>query len=131
MSQRNQSGRGRRSLLTLALFIAVSNAASPASADPPPAAFGACATCHAVAPNAPSAVGPNLYGVFERRAGSTLGYNYSQALRQSGIVWTGPALRRFIENPTATAPGTTMPPGVGAMTPADRDAIVSYLAQLR
>ena len=35
----------------------------------------------------PHKVGPNLHGVVGRRAGTSEGFRYSEALAQSGIVW--------------------------------------------
>lgn len=122
--------RNQRDRLGVFLAFAAGWCASPAFADPP-AAFQACAACHAVAPNAPPGLGPNLHGVYGRRAATQPGYsNYSQGLRQSGVVWSHRSLQRFLENPAAIAPGTTMPPAAG-MSAAERDEVISYLAQLR
>ena len=126
----------REALLALAALAAMSqtearaDGPSAGARSAPPAAFGACSACHAVTPNAAPGIGPNLHGVVGRRAGAQAGFNFSPALRQSGVVWSRAELQRFLQNPAETVPGTTMP-GVGAMSAADREAIVAYLAELR
>jgi cytochrome c len=127
-------GRLRHGLLGLAIAAiapAEADADGPvASAPRAPAAFRACAACHAVSPAATPGIGPNLYGVVGRRAGALPGYGYSSALRQSGIVWSRAELERFMQDPAAAVPGTTMP-AAAPLAPADREAISAYLAALR
>lgn len=102
---------------------------SAAPSTPAPAAFARCASCHAAARGAGAEIGPNLYGVVGSRAGARPGYDYSPALRKSGVVWNRATLTRWLNNDQAVAPGTVMPNQ--ALTPADRDAIVSYLLTLK
>ena len=127
-------GRLRHGLLALAIAaMAPAEAAAdgPATSAPrAPEAFQACAECHEVNPAAPPGIGPSLYGVVGRRAGSLPGYAYSPALRQSGIVWSRAELERFMQDPAAAAPGTMMP-APEALSAADREAISAYLAALR
>lgn len=68
-----------------------------------------CTTCHAIGPNAPNKVGPELNGLFGRPAGSVPNYNYSKANRESGIIWTEEIFATYIRDPRATVPGTKMP----------------------
>lgn len=90
-------------------------------------AFAICAGCHNVDPALGNRFGPNLYGVFGRRAGSQPGYRYSTALTQSDIVWDEQTLDTFLRNPTAMFPGTRM---VNATAdPARRAAVIAYLKQ--
>jgi len=72
------------------------------------AAFRQCASCHAVGPSARAGFGPQLNGIVGRRAAATTDYNYSVALRDSGIVWTDETLAAYIRNPDALVPGTKM-----------------------
>src|SRR5262245_43918046 len=123
---KQQTGFIWRSLV-LAIGLVVTPTSAMAQQAPPPA-FQRCSACHAVTANAPAGVGPNLHGVFGRRAGSGAGFDYSDALRRSGVVWARPTLQRYLQDPSQAAPGTTMPPV--AMTEAEREAIISYLAQL-
>lgn len=70
-------------------------------------------------------VGPYLSGLYGRRAGGADFPGYSRALRESGIVWSDPTLRRFLADPQSAVPGTNMvSPGMASR--ADLDALVFY-----
>lgn len=91
-------------------------------------AFVACLPCHAAdSQNRPS--GPNLHGLFGRRAATVEGYFYSEPLKASGIVWDAETLDAFIANPSERVPGTFMLAGVP--DPARRAAIVDYVRNLK
>jgi cytochrome c len=85
-----------------------------------------CASCHAAAG---ASQGPSLKGVFNRKAGSLPGYNYSAALRGSGLVWNAPTLDRFLTDPAKLVPGTAM--AVQIPDPHQRRDLISYLATLK
>lgn len=86
----------------------------------------ACAGCHALQAGVRSA-GPELHGLFGRRAGSLPGYPYSAAMRDSGIVWSAKTLDRFIADPRRVVPGTSMAfPGIP--DPQIRARLIAYLA---
>ena len=55
-----------------------------------------------------SGFGPQLNAIAGRRAGSLKDFDYSTAMKQSGIVWDDKSLAAFIENPGKTVPGTKM-----------------------
>lgn len=65
-------------------------------------------TCHQLGENARNEVGPALNGVVGRPAGTYLGYDYSAATRESGLVWDGPTLARYLRSPRGGIPGTRM-----------------------
>ena len=71
-------------------------------------AFKQCASCHQVGVNARGGFGPQLNGLFGRRAGSTPDYNYSAAMKASGIVWDERTLAAFLHDPARLVPGTKM-----------------------
>jgi cytochrome c len=72
------------------------------------AMFQQCAACHAVA-RGRHLTGPSLAGVVGRKAGSAEGFTrYSDALKQSGLVWDDETLDAWLENPQQVAPGTSM-----------------------
>jgi len=103
-------------------------AGAPAeSATARPAAFAVCTACHSADPADGNRIGPNLAGVVGAKAGGQPGYNYSDALKSSGIVWTPDQLDRFIQNPRGLVPGTKMMIQ-GPKDPAARKAIIDYLA---
>jgi cytochrome c len=64
-----------------------------------------CMACHSLAKNA---VGPMHHGVFGRKAGSVAGYQYSAALKSSGLVWDDGTLDKWLTDPRALVPGTKM-----------------------
>ena len=71
-------------------------------------AFQPCASCHQLGPSARAGFAPQLNGVIGRRAGSTPDYNYSEAMKKSGRVWSDATLAAFIKDPEGTVPGTRM-----------------------
>jgi cytochrome c len=71
-------------------------------------AFARCASCHQVGPSARGGFGPQLNGIFGRRAASTADYRYSPAMKDSGIVWSDKTLAAFLGAPRAVVPGTKM-----------------------
>jgi len=70
--------------------------------------FRQCASCHQVGANARGGFGPQLNGLFGRRAGATADFAYSPAMKASGIVWDEQTLARFLANPDKAMPGTKM-----------------------
>ncbi|MBV8158507.1 MAG: c-type cytochrome [Dyella sp.] len=94
-------------LATLA-FHASANAASD-NIDAGREAFTRlCASCHHVGPSARGAFGPQLNGLFGRRAGSTADYRYSDAMKASNVVWSDATLSAFVQSPGKLVPGTKM-----------------------
>lgn len=92
-----------------------------------------CAICHAarLGPDNVEIVqqGPSLVGVLGRRAGTGTKFNFTQALRNSGLVWDTATLDRFLADPAAAVPGTIMPMAVAK--PEDRGAVIAYLVTLK
>jgi len=69
-----------------------------------------CSVCHTLVEDGANRAGPTLYKVFGREAGTLPGYNYSQALLQSEIIWDENTIGRlFGEGPDKVVPGTKMP----------------------
>lgn len=84
-----------------------------------------CGSCHTVASDARSGMGPNLSGVFGRRAAAVAGYNYSNAMQNSGLTWTRENLDAYLAAPARTVRGTRMMTTVA--NAADRAEIIRYL----
>ena len=72
-------------------------------------------------------LGPSLAGIMGRKAGTESAYNYSPAMKQSGLVWDGKTLDAYLADPQKLVPGNKMPfPGL--KTDHDRADIIAYLA---
>ena len=84
-----------------------------------------CTACHVLGR---SAQGPDLDGVVGRKAASLPGFNYSAALKASGLTWTRDELDKFLAGPARLVPGTSMRAMVA--DPAERRDLVAYLASL-
>lgn len=100
-----------------------------ANADNGKAAFAKCKGCHVVEKGKKSTVGPNLYGVVNRKKASAEGFTYSEAMKAKGGEWTFENLAAFIKNPKGYVPGTKMVfNGLG--DPAVEADVIAYLATL-
>jgi cytochrome c len=88
-----------------------------------------CAVCHS-AEAGQNKVGPSLFGVVGRKAGTVAAYTYSDAMKNSGITWTPDQLDKYLANPKGVVPNTKMI-FLGLKKPEDRKAIVDYLANLK
>lgn len=72
-----------------------------------------CKICHSLEKGAPNRVGPNLNGVFGRKAGTVAGFAYSDAMKNSGIVWDDDTLAKYLRDPKEALPGNRMSfPGI-------------------
>ena len=67
-----------------------------------------CCPCHSIGPGAANKVGPELNGLDGRHSGTAPDYNYSDANKNSGIVWNEATFKQYIKNPEAMIPGTKM-----------------------
>ncbi len=120
------------SLLTLAAGVAFAALAGTALAAGDPAAgekvFAKCKACHQVGEGAKNAVAPELNGIDGRKAGSVEGYNYSEAMKNSGITWNEASFKEFVKNPKAKVPGTKMI-FQGLASEKDQGDVWAYLSQ--
>ena len=67
-----------------------------------------CAGCHSIGKGARGGFGPQLNGVIGRPAGATPDYQYSDAMKHSGVVCTKDKLAAYIEAPKNVVSGTRM-----------------------
>ncbi len=88
-----------------------------------------CTVCHSAEPGQ-SKIGPPLFGVVGRKAGTTPNYTYSGAMMNSGLTWTTQQLDIYLADPTGVVPNTKML-FLGLKSAADRKALIAYLATLK
>ena len=83
--------------------------------------------CHSFVKN-DNRLGPTLYGVVGRKAGTQEGYGYTDSLKSSGVTWDEATLDKWIADPDAAIPGNGMSPPYSGLADADiRKKIVAYL----
>jgi cytochrome c len=89
-----------------------------------------CSICHSSARGGPTIVGPSLFGVVGRKAGSLAGFSYSPAMKGAGFTWTDDKLHEYLPAPAKLVPGNKMPFG-GVHNPVQVDDLVAYLGTLK
>ena len=85
-----------------------------------------CIACHS--PDA-NRVGPKHRGLVGRTAGTVPDFNYSKAVKSSGVVWSDETLDMWLTNPQAFIPGQRM--NFKVADPADRADLIAYLTTLK
>ncbi len=98
--------------------------------DPGAKVFRHCVACHTLKPGEGPRAGPSLWHIFGRRIATLPGYNFSPALTKMHIVWSKKTVAKLFEmGPAHYTPGTKMPEQtIGS--PADRKALVDFLARV-
>ena len=121
----------RSAAATLTLLAGL---ASAAAQDAPPAGdpalgekvFTKCRACHQIGEGAHNAVGPELNGLIGRHSASVPDYSYSEAMKNSGLVWDEATFKDYIRDPRAKVPGTKMS-FAGLNKQSDIDNVTAYL----
>jgi cytochrome c len=106
--QAKEERKMRVLVAAVAIIAASAGAAAAQDAQKGEQDFTVCRPCHAIGPDAANMLGPQLNGLDGRHAGSVPGYSYSDANKNSGIVWNQASFTRYIQNPQAVVPGTKM-----------------------
>jgi cytochrome c len=101
--------------------------AKAADAEHGKALFTACAACHN---DRADALGPNLKGVFGRKAAARDDFRYSGPMMRANLVWDDANLKAYIADPQSKVKGNRMPYG-GLASTTDVDDIVAYLKVLK
>lgn len=89
----------------------------------------ACAACHSFGKGEGAKVGPNLWGIVNRKRASMAGFSYSDAMTAKGGEWTYEDLNRFLWSPKKFVAGTKMG-FIGLKKPDERAAVIAYLKTL-
>jgi cytochrome c len=115
-----------RKIVLIGAALLIGNAAAAAEGDAVRGEkkFEDCVACHSLDRDAQS-VGPSLYGVFGRKAG-TADFRYSPAMKRSGITWTPETVETFVADPQAVVPANRMP-YAGMTSAGDRADLIAYL----
>ena len=90
--------------------------------------FIQCRACHSLRLGEPHKVGPNLYGIFNSKAATREGFNYSDEFIASTIVWNFSTLNLWLEKPYVLIPGNRMVFS-GMNKEKDRLDLIAYLHQ--
>lgn len=93
--------------LSLAWSLAVGSAQAAGNPDEGRKAFAKCRACHQLEAGK-HAVGPSLKGVFGRKAGTTEGFKYSDAMKNSGISWNDETIAAYLADPKGYIKGNKM-----------------------
>ena len=117
--------------VVLALFgIAVCAQAGGDAAAGQKVYLSRCQSCHSVQKGGPNKLGPLLFGIMGKKAGTLPGYAYSRPLKTANIVWTDDAVRGWLKQPNRTLPGTRMA-FAGLSNPKQIEDLIAYLHSLK
>ena len=98
----------RISIVTAALIAASAGTALAQDVAKGEASFRKCLPCHAIGEDAQNKIGPELNGIDGRHSGTAANFSYSDANKNSGIVWNEASFKDYIKDPRAKVPGTKM-----------------------
>ena len=88
--------------------------------------FKKCAACHSVSKGGGNKIGPALWGVLGRKAGSISDYKYSKAMVAHGKPWSFEEMNGFLTKPKDWVKGTKMS-FAGLKNAKDRAAVILYM----
>lgn len=89
-----------------------------------------CKVCHSLKEGGKNKLGPPLFGVINRKAGSLETYKYSKAMKNSGLTWDEHTLNDFITRPKGLVKGTKM--GFkGLKKSSQRSDLIAYFKTLQ
>ena len=88
--------------------------------------FKKCAACHSITKGGANKIGPALWGILGRKAGSLSDYKYSKAMVAFGKQWSFEQMNGFLTKPKEWVKGTKMS-YAGLKNAKDRAALILYM----
>ena len=88
--------------------------------------FKKCSACHMIASGGKNMIGPNLWSVIGRTAGSVSDYKYSKAMVAYGKEWTFEEMNSYLIKPQAYVKGTKMA-FAGLRKEKDRASVILFM----
>ena len=88
--------------------------------------FKKCSACHMIVSGGKNMIGPNLWSVIGRTAGSVGDYNYSKAMVAYGKEWTFEEMNSYLIKPQAYVKGTKMA-FAGLRKEKDRASVILFM----
>ena len=88
--------------------------------------FKKCAACHSIAKGGSNKIGPILWGVLGRKAGTISDYKYSKAMAAHGKTWSIEEMNGFLIKPKNWIKGTKMS-FAGLKNAKDRASVILYM----
>ena len=116
-SQTNSESSGSENIMTLFASTGVADGEK---------VFKKCAACHSIVKGGSNKIGPALWGVLGRQAGTVSGYKYSKAMTAYGKSWSFEEVNGFLTKPKDWIKGTKMS-FVGLKSEKERAAVILYM----
>ena len=104
----------------------ISNLLALGNVDHGKAVFKQCAACHSISKGGGNKIGPALWGIIGRKAGSLDDYRYSKGMSALGKIWNFQSMNDFLIKPKNYVKGTKMA-YAGLKKEKDRASIIIYL----
>lgn len=111
------------------LAVAYQGTSQAADVEAGKKAFNKCAVCHSPEQGV-TRVGPSLFGIIGRKAGTLPGYNFSTAMKNYDVTWSAQTLNTYLAAPMQEVKGTKMT-FAGVKDETERANIIAYLETLK
>ena len=109
-------------ILSVLMLISIAHADTKVSGEK---VFKRCVSCHSFTK---TKIGPPLGNIFDKKAGSVIGFKYSKPMKSSDIIWNDCTLDKFLKKPRKHIKGTKMMFS-GLKKKSHREAVIKYLKE--
>ncbi|PHS26910.1 MAG: cytochrome c family protein [Robiginitomaculum sp.] len=124
-----EDGGGDKKEAEVVEVVSLAQMLSTASASAGERTAKKCAACHSFDKGGANKIGPNLWDILGRKAGTHEGFGYSTAMVEFGKTWDFETLDAFVSSPKSVVPGTAMS-FAGLKKPKDAANILTYFRTL-